>query len=142
MLFFGLVLGPGMAGEGGWPEGCLGTPRFRAGGKEGGGGGDGDGDGGRGRGMGDGGRGGGMGDGGRGEGWEMEGGGRDGRRREEGRDRRWREGGRDGRWREGSKDVSAELSQRSKHSCGFNYTLSTTSKENHTLKSSGAPLFH
>ena len=31
MLFFGLGLGPGMAEEGGWPVGCLGTPRFRAG---------------------------------------------------------------------------------------------------------------
>ena len=36
----------------------------------------------------------------------------------------------------------AVLSQRSKHSCGFNYILSTTSKENCIPKSGGAPLFH
>ena len=35
----------------------------------------------------------------------------------------------------------AVLSQRSKHSCGFNYILLSTSKERYILKSGGAPLF-
>ena len=36
----------------------------------------------------------------------------------------------------------AVLSQTSKHSCSFNYILTTASKENGIHKSGGAPLFH